>query len=200
MCDALVELFGIFQKLCAKTLYVTDLERLEEGIVIILCKLEMIFPQAFFDIMIHLVVHLPHEAKLVGPVSYQWMYPFERYFTYIQIYQKIRKFVSCYHMTKIYLFLYYSCLFRNLGTLKKYVRHKARPEGSIAEAYTVNEALTFCSIYLRGIETRFSRVERNDDNREKQARANLPIFSQQARPIDGRQLVQLSKEELVCHK
>ena len=100
VCDALVELSGFFQKLCAKTLYVTDLERLEEGIVIILCKLERIFPPAFFDIMIHLVVHLPREAKLAGPVSYRWMYPFERYVTYIQIYQKIRKFVSCYHMIK----------------------------------------------------------------------------------------------------
>ena len=30
VCDALVELSGFFQKLCAKTLYVTDLERLEE--------------------------------------------------------------------------------------------------------------------------------------------------------------------------
>ena len=117
VCDVLVELSGFFPKACAKTLYVTDLERLEEGIVIILCKLERIFPPAFFDIMIHLVVHLSHEAKLAGPVSYRWMYPFERYFTYIQIYQKIMKFVSCYHMTKIYLFLYYSCLLRNLDTV-----------------------------------------------------------------------------------
>ena len=83
ICTALVELSGFFQKLCAKTLYVADLERLEEGIVIILCKLERIFPPAFFDIMIHLAVHLPREAKLAGPVSYRWMYPFERYFTYI---------------------------------------------------------------------------------------------------------------------
>ena len=76
------------------------------------------------------------------------------------------------------------------------MRNKARPEGSIAEAYIVNEALTFCSMYLRGIETRFSRVERNDDNREEQARGHLSIFSQQARPIGGRKLMQLSKEEL----
>ena len=76
------------------------------------------------------------------------------------------------------------------------MRNKARPEGSIAEAYTINEALTFCSMYLRGIETRFSRVERNDDNREEQACGRLSIFSQQARPIGGRQLMQLSKEEL----
>ena len=76
------------------------------------------------------------------------------------------------------------------------MRNKDRSESSIAEAYTVNEALTSCSMYLHGIETRFSRVERNDDNQEQQACGHLSIFSQQARPIGGRQLMQLSKEEL----
>ena len=76
------------------------------------------------------------------------------------------------------------------------MRNKARLEGSIAEAYTVNEALTFSSMYLLGIETHFSRAERNDDNREEQARGRLSIFSQQARLIGGRHLMQLSKEEL----
>ena len=76
------------------------------------------------------------------------------------------------------------------------MRNKARPEGSIAEAYTINEALTFCSMYLCGIETRFSRVERNDDNQEEQTSGHLSIFSQKARPIGGRQLMQLSKDEL----
>ena len=82
----MVELPGFFQKLCAKISHVNDLERLEEGIVIILCKLEMIFPPAFFDIMIPFMVHLPHETKLARPVSYRWMYPFERYFMYIKVY------------------------------------------------------------------------------------------------------------------
>ena len=86
VCDVVVELSRFFQKLYAKTLYVNDLERLEEGIVIILCKLERIFPPTFFDIMIHLMVHLPREAKLARPVSYRWMYPFERYFVYINVY------------------------------------------------------------------------------------------------------------------
>ena len=89
---------NFFQKLCAKTLYVNDLERLEEEIVIILCKIERIFPQAFFDFMTHLTVHLPREDKLVGPVSYRWMYQFERYFAHINFCQRIMKFVSCYHM------------------------------------------------------------------------------------------------------
>ncbi|KAA0035027.1 hypothetical protein E5676_scaffold155G00610 [Cucumis melo var. makuwa] len=52
---------------------------------------------------------------------------------------------------------------RSLRTLKQYVRNKARLEGSITEAYVMNESSTFCSRYLRGIETRFTRDERNDD-------------------------------------
>ena len=60
-------------------------------------------------------------------------------------------------------------IIRNLGTLKKYVRNKAQLEGSIAEAYTVNEALTFCSMYLSGTETRFNQGKRNENRFENQA-------------------------------
>ncbi|WVZ56366.1 LOW QUALITY PROTEIN: hypothetical protein U9M48_006912, partial [Paspalum notatum var. saurae] len=45
---------------------------------IILCKLEKIYPPAFFDVMVHLLVHLTDEALLRGPVQYGWMYPIER--------------------------------------------------------------------------------------------------------------------------
>ena len=34
------------------------------------------------------------------------------------------------------------------GTFKGYVRTRARPEGSIVEAYIATEALTFCSKYI----------------------------------------------------
>jgi hypothetical protein len=37
---------------------------------------------------------------------------------------------------------------RRLGTFKGYVRNRARPKGSIAEAYIATEALTFCSRYI----------------------------------------------------
>lgn len=52
---------------------------------------------------------------------------------------------------------------RRMGTYKGYVRNFARPDGSITEAYVVDEAVTFLSRYLHDIETRFSRVERNWD-------------------------------------
>lgn len=41
--------------------------------------------------------------------------------------------------------------------------NRARPESSIAEAYIVKECLTFCSIYLSGIETVFNKEEINGD-------------------------------------
>jgi hypothetical protein len=37
---------------------------------------------------------------------------------------------------------------RRLCTLKRSVRNQARPEGSIADAYVANKALTFCCRYF----------------------------------------------------
>ncbi|CAM8990860.1 unnamed protein product [Rhodiola kirilowii] len=51
---------------------------MRDDIVIILCKLEMVFPPAFFTIMVHLLIHLLEQVLLKGPVHYSWMYPIER--------------------------------------------------------------------------------------------------------------------------
>ncbi|KAF5470851.1 hypothetical protein F2P56_011339 [Juglans regia] len=126
---ALIEFCSFFKELCSRTLDIIVLQRLQANVPIILCKLEMIFPPAFFDIMVHLAIHLPDEALLAGHVQYRWMYPFERY----------------------------------LGKFKRYVRNRARPEGSIAKAYVHVECLTFFSMYLNDIETRYNREEWNID-------------------------------------
>ena len=76
--EALAELGIFFQQLCAKTLKLDVLQRMKVEIPIILCKLEKIFPPSFFDVMLHLAIHLPDEAILRGPVQYGWMYPVER--------------------------------------------------------------------------------------------------------------------------
>jgi hypothetical protein len=39
---------------------------LEEEILVLLCKLEKIFPPGWFNRIQHLLVHLPNEAKIVG--------------------------------------------------------------------------------------------------------------------------------------
>ena len=76
--SASIELSNFFHQLCSRTLYVRDLELLQEHIVVILCKLERIFLSAFFDIMVHLAIPLPYEAMLAGLVQSRWMYPFKR--------------------------------------------------------------------------------------------------------------------------
>ncbi|KAM3397863.1 hypothetical protein P3S68_001377 [Capsicum galapagoense] len=65
--------------LTSTTLRVDDMVRLKRDIPQILCKLERIFTHGFFNSMEHLPVHLPYEARVVGPMQYRWMYPFERY-------------------------------------------------------------------------------------------------------------------------
>ena len=56
-----------------------DLKKMESQIAIALCQLEMIFPPSFFDVMMHLPIHLAGEAMIAGPVQYRWTYLIERY-------------------------------------------------------------------------------------------------------------------------
>ena len=67
-----------FRELCQKTIDPSKLDALQAEIVLLLCLLEMKFPPSFFDIMVHLTVHLVREVKLGGPVYLRWMYGFER--------------------------------------------------------------------------------------------------------------------------
>ncbi|PKA46249.1 hypothetical protein AXF42_Ash020000 [Apostasia shenzhenica] len=54
------------------------MRNLEKNIVTTLCKLEKIFPPAFFDCMEHLPIHLAYEQRLVVQFSIVECYPFER--------------------------------------------------------------------------------------------------------------------------
>jgi hypothetical protein len=76
--DALTEISHFFRDICFIKLQTEHIERLETNIIETICKLEMIFPPSFFDLMEHLPIHLPYEAKVGGLVQYKSMYPFER--------------------------------------------------------------------------------------------------------------------------
>jgi hypothetical protein len=76
--EAIVELGTFFKQLCSRTLDKDVLAEMKKEIPIILVKLEKKISPAFFDVMIHLAVHLLDEAMLQGPVQYGWMYPIER--------------------------------------------------------------------------------------------------------------------------
>nr|GEY58354.1 hypothetical protein [Tanacetum cinerariifolium] len=105
----IIELCSLFKQICSATLMEDNMLKAQIKVVDILCDLELIYTPALFDIMIHLVIHLPLEALEGGPIRPRWMYPFERY----------------------------------MKKLKGYVQNKAKPEGSIAEGYVAEEALTF---------------------------------------------------------
>nr|XP_048322184.1 uncharacterized protein LOC125419751 [Ziziphus jujuba var. spinosa] len=71
---------------------------------------------------------------------------------------------------------------------------KAHPEGSIADGYVVNEALTYCSMYLHDIETRFNRPERNKDG-ENQIASTLSVFTQPVNLLGKPQFVELKDDD-----
>jgi len=71
----ITRLCSFFNSICNKEIDSQKFDELEEEIIIILCQLEMFFPPSFFDIMVHLIVHLIREIKLCGPVYMRWMYP-----------------------------------------------------------------------------------------------------------------------------
>ena len=155
--EAVAELGKFFWELCSRKLKVDVIKRLKAEIPVILCKMEKIFPPAFFDVMVHLAVHLPDEALLRGPVQYGWMYPIER----------------------------------QLGTLKGYVRNRARPEGSIAEAYIANEALTFCSRYMEDVVTRFNR----DGDKWDPPNGDLSVFQHGVKLLGANRETYLENKE-----
>ena len=76
--SALAEVSYFYRQLCAKETAKEMMEKLEKEVPVLLCKLEKIFPPGFFNPMQHLLIHLPYEAKVGGPVQYRWMYHIER--------------------------------------------------------------------------------------------------------------------------
>ena len=72
------ELSYFYREVCAKTVSKRLMQKFEKEIPILICKFEKVFPPGFFNVMQHLIVHLPWEALVGGPVQFRWMYPIER--------------------------------------------------------------------------------------------------------------------------
>jgi hypothetical protein len=78
VCDTLTDLYKWFDAVSQKSISQRKLTRLQEEIIVILCELEMHLPPAFFDIMVHLLVHLVDDIIHLGPAFLQNMIQFER--------------------------------------------------------------------------------------------------------------------------
>ena len=80
-----------------------------------------------------------------------------------------------------------------LKKLKKYVRNRARPEGSIVEGCVVDEVLTFCSMYLESVEIKFNRPDRNADNTTS-IQPQLSVFQFQGHPYGKKNAIFMSPD------
>src|SRR5438105_210412 len=56
--DPIIKLCSFFNTISQKVIDPNKLEKLQEDIIITLCRLEMHFSSSFFDMMVHLIVHL----------------------------------------------------------------------------------------------------------------------------------------------
>ena len=77
---AIMRLSRVFQRLCMKVINPHSRDQLMQDVAETMACLEKEFPPSFFDIMVHLTLHLVEELYECGPVHTRWMYPFERYF------------------------------------------------------------------------------------------------------------------------
>ena len=79
--------FGRFLRdIWSKAIDLDELRRLQNEIAEVLCQFEMIFSLAFFDIMVHLPVHLCKEIEWGGPADIRCMYSIERYLCKLKSY------------------------------------------------------------------------------------------------------------------
>nr|GEX47181.1 hypothetical protein [Tanacetum cinerariifolium] len=156
----LIELCLFFKQVFSQSLMVFDMLKAQSKVIDILCNLELIYPPAFFDIMIHLVIHLHLEAIFDEPICPWWIYPFKRY----------------------------------MKKLKNYVRNKAKPEGSIAEGYVAEEALTFSSYYFWDVTTKFNRPNRNVDF--PPPTCQFQVFKSLCKSIGLRSVIRIDHQEL----
>ncbi|XP_031090937.1 uncharacterized protein LOC115995929 [Ipomoea triloba] len=79
-----------FNAISSKVVDPDVLDSLQADVIVILCQFEMYFPPSFFDVMVHLTVHLVWEIKMCGPIFLRYMYPFERYMGILKGYVRNR--------------------------------------------------------------------------------------------------------------
>ncbi|XP_074364111.1 uncharacterized protein LOC141704847 [Apium graveolens] len=82
----ITKLCWFFKSMSNKIIDPRRLSYLQRQIVETLCEVEMYFPPSFFDIMVHLTIHLIYETRMCGPARMRWMYPVERYLKILKEY------------------------------------------------------------------------------------------------------------------
>src|SRR4051812_38416292 len=78
VCETLFGLRNFSDVISRKSVGMRQLRRLQEEIVVILCELEIYFPPAFFDVMVHHLFHIVDDIIQLGPTFLHNMMSFLR--------------------------------------------------------------------------------------------------------------------------
>ena len=69
--NAIYRLCAFFNRICQRVVDREEMVTLEDEVVETMCMLERYFPPSFFDIMVHLTIHLGLEVRLAELVHYR---------------------------------------------------------------------------------------------------------------------------------
>ena len=87
---AITRLCYFFNKISEKVIIRDELESLQKFAAETLSQLEMCFPPSFFDIMVHLIVHLVPQIEALGPMYFHEMWTYERFMSILNGYMSNR--------------------------------------------------------------------------------------------------------------
>ena len=83
---AIMILYFFFNAISQKVIDEQSLDDLEKNMCEMMCLLEAYFLLTFFDISVHLIVHLVKEIRYLGLMFLHHMYPYERFMSILNRY------------------------------------------------------------------------------------------------------------------
>ena len=81
--STIFELCDVLALLCSEEVYLNEIDAIELRVHRVLSLLERDFPVSLHVIVFHLLHHLPEYLRRFGPVYGFWMYPYERFNSWI---------------------------------------------------------------------------------------------------------------------
>ena len=132
-----------------KVIDVSMLEQLQRNIAETLVRLEMHFPPTYFDISLHLLIHLVDQIRALGPMYLHQMFPFERLMKVFRRYVRNRfrpegGMVEGWSMEEAIEFYTYYLDIKRVGVLESRHEGRLRGKGTIGEkSITVDDPISF---------------------------------------------------------
>jgi hypothetical protein len=83
---AITRMCYFFSKISQKTIGKKELSDLHDFVVETQNQLEMCFTSCFFDIMVHLMIHMVHQIQALGPCYLHEMWSYERFISVLSRY------------------------------------------------------------------------------------------------------------------